>query len=130
MNGSDHDRVVTSGAWAGAMAAAAVLMWADNHMPYACAWLLNTAVVLGTAYGMARWKRAWYAWLCFWALAVICAAEGILKAATTLLDAPWSNATWVFAWLLVGCWYWLVRAPRRQPPAPRPGGPEHDGHSP
>jgi hypothetical protein len=114
---SDHGRVVTSGAWLASMAAALLLTWADGRMPYICAWLLNTAAVLGAAYGMARWKRAWYAWLCFWALAAVCALNGLLKAFTPLLDSQWSSATWILAWLIAGCWYWLIRAPRRRRPA-------------
>ena len=40
-----------------------------------------------------------------------------MRAATSWLDSPWSNAAWVCAWLLVAAFYWLIRAPRRQDPA-------------
>lgn len=93
------------------------LCWADAQMPYSFAWLLNTAAILGVAYAMARHKRAWWAWGCFWVLAAVCATEAILKAATPWLDSPWSNASWVCAWLLVGAWCWLVRIARRRLPA-------------
>jgi hypothetical protein len=98
---SDHERVVTSGAWLGAMAVAVFLCWAGAQVPYVCAWLINTAVILPATYAVARHKRVWYGWLCFWVLVVVCAAEGIMRAATSWLDSPWSNAARVCAWLLV-----------------------------
>jgi hypothetical protein len=115
---SDHERVITSGAWLGTAAFTGAMCWVSAHVPYFAAWLVNTAVIMGVSYAMARWKQAWYAWLCFWGLALACALNALLKAATTWLDNPWSNATWALAWLAVGSWYWLVRSPRRQPPAP------------
>lgn len=104
------------GAWCGAMAAAVAMTWLSAKVPYAVAWLVNSAVITGVSYAMARWKRAWYAWLAFWGIVAVCALNGLLKATTALLDSSWSGAAWLLAWAVVGCWYWLVRAPRRQPP--------------
>jgi hypothetical protein len=112
----DHGRIVTSGAWFGTLVVSALLSIADLHMPYILGWLLNTTVILGVSYVMARWKRAWYAWLAFWGLAATCLLCAILKAATPWLDGSWSSGTQAMAWLLVGCWYWLLRAPRKHPP--------------
>jgi apolipoprotein N-acyltransferase len=53
---SDHERVVTSGAWLGAMAVAVFLCWAGAQVPYVCAWLINTAVILPATYAVARHK--------------------------------------------------------------------------
>lgn len=115
---SDHDRIVSSGAWAGAFLFTVAMLWVSVKLPFALAWLINSAVVIGTSYLMARWKRAWYAWLCFWIIVGVCAANGLLKAATPWLDHPWSSASWIVAWVVVWSWYWLVRIPRRHPPAP------------
>ena len=114
---SDHERIVTSGAWWGTLAVTLAMMWLTTVVPYAVAWLVNSVVTIGVSYAMARWKRAWYGWLAFWGIVAVCALNGLLKAATTLLDAPWSGVTWILAWLLASSWYWLVRAPRRQSPA-------------
>lgn len=112
----DHGRVVTSGAWFGALIVSGLLAIADLHMPFVLGWLLNSSVILGVSYFMARWKRAWYAWACFYGLVAVCLLNGLLKAATPWLDGSWSAGTQTLAWLLVGCWYWLVRAPRKQLP--------------
>jgi hypothetical protein len=114
---SDHARVVTSGAWLGALLVCAFPGWADAQVPYVCAWLLNSAVILPATYAVARHKRVWYGWACFWVLAAVCAAAGIMRAATSWLDSPWSNAAWVCGWLFAWAFYWLIRAPRRQEPA-------------
>jgi hypothetical protein len=113
---TDHDRVITSGAWWATAAFTALMAWLSVKVPYIVAWTVNTAVVCGVSYGMARYKRAWYAWLSFGAIAAVCAANGILRAATPLLSNHWSAASWVLAWITVWSWYWLIRIPRRHPP--------------
>src|SRR5208282_1381611 len=92
------------------------MCWLSAKVPYIVAWLFNSAVTIGVSYAMARWKRVWYAWLSFWVIVAVCLTNGILKAATSLLDHPWSGASWIVAWVLVGSWYWLVRIPRLHPP--------------
>lgn len=114
----DHERIITSGAWFATLAVSSLLAIADAHMIYILGWLLNTTIILGVSYAMAKWKRAWFAWLAFWGLAAICVLCGILKAATPWLNGDWSGGTQAMAWLIVGCWYWLLRAPRLHPPAP------------
>ncbi len=114
---TDHGRVLDSGAFTGALIVSAFLAWADTKMPLLCAWLVNTAVILGVSWAMAAWKRAWYAWLAFWGMSVICVIDGCLDAVayrgTTAVAAVWPVAcAYVFIW------YWLVRSPRRQPPPP------------
>jgi hypothetical protein len=108
---TDHGRVVTSGAWIGAAAATAALGWLDMRMPAWCAFLLNWTVVLAVCYGMARWKRAWYAWLAFWGMAAICPVAGILQLAG-LMGGMSSAAVWWVASAMVFVWYWLIRMPR------------------
>ena len=85
--------------------------------PYLLAWTVNSSVTIGVSYAMARWKRAWYAWLSFWLIVAVSLANGLLKAATPWLDSPWSGASWVLALVIVWSWYWLVRIPRLQPAA-------------
>jgi len=115
-NQSDHERVASSGAWFGALAVSLAMVWVAAKVPYFVAWLLNSSITIGVSYVMARWKRAWYAWLCLWLIVAVSLANGILKAATPLLDNPWSSANWVLSWLIGWSWYWLVRIPRLHPP--------------
>lgn len=74
---SDHERVVTSGAWLGALLVCASLGWADQQIPVFCTWLMNTMVIMTVAYAMAAWKQVWYGWLANWGLAACCAADRI-----------------------------------------------------
>ena len=111
---SDHDRVLSSGAWLGAMAVMAACGWLDGHMPHACGFALNWAAVLAVCYGMAAWKRAWYAWAAFWAMAATCLVAGVLQLAGAMAG-PWSVACWCVASAMVFIWYWLIRMPRLQP---------------
>jgi hypothetical protein len=104
--------------WLAAFVVAALLAIADTHMPHILGWLLNSSVILGVSYAVARWKRALAAWACFYALAALCALNGILAVFTSWLDGTWSTGTQIMAWLLVGCWYWLLQAPRRHLPEP------------
>jgi hypothetical protein len=115
---ADHDRVVASGAWAGAIAVSALLAWADTKIPLLCGWLVNTAVVLSVCWLMAAWKRAWYAWLAFWGMVAICTADGCLDLAGAERGGLASGVVWLVAVIYVTCWYWLVRAPRQAPPEP------------
>jgi hypothetical protein len=108
---TDHDRVINSGAWLGAIAAMGALGWLDMRMPAWCAFLLNWTVVLAACYAMARWKRAWYAWLAFWGMAAVCLAAGILQLAG-LMGGMSSAAVWWVASAVVFIWYWLIRMPR------------------
>jgi hypothetical protein len=117
---SAHDQVVTSGAWWGTLAFTLAMIWVAAHVPWVVAWLANSAVTAGVSCAMARWKRAWYAWLAFWVIVAVSMLNGLLKAATPLLDSSWSAASWILAWIIVWAWYWLVRIPRRHPPAPGP----------
>jgi hypothetical protein len=113
---TDHDRVVTSGAWIGAIAGISGLGWLDTHIPAWCAFLLNWTVILAVCYGMARWKRAWYAWLALWGMAATCVLCGILQLAGAM-DSQWSAASWWTACLMAFIWYWLIRMPRLHPVA-------------
>ena len=111
---TDHDRVVTSGAWTGAILGMALVGWLDMHLPGLLAWALEWAVILGACYAMAAWKRAWYAWAAFWGMAALCPLAGILRLAGAL-DSAWSATAWWLACVMVFLWYWLVRIPRLQP---------------
>ena len=112
--GSDHGRVVTSGAWMGALAGTSLLGLADMRIPGWCAFLLNWTICLAVCYFMARWKRAWYAWAAFWGMAAVCLLAGILTLAG-LMHGQLSAASWWVACAMVFVWYWLVRIPRLQP---------------
>jgi hypothetical protein len=87
------------------------MIWVAAHVPYVVAWLANSAATAGVSYAMARWKRAWYAWLAFWVIVAVSVLNGLLKAATPWLDSPWSSASWVLAWIIVWAWYWHPPAP-------------------
>lgn len=56
-------------AWLYATTAASFLLWADSNLPTFGVWAVNRVVILGTAYGLARWKRTRLAWGMFWVLA-------------------------------------------------------------
>jgi len=117
---SDHGRVIESGAWAGALAGVALLGWAGSHLPHLAAFVLDWTVILAVCYGMAAWKRAWYAWLAWWGMAAACVSCGILQLAGAM-SGPWAGATWVMACVMVFIWYWLVRIPRKHPVVPDAG---------
>jgi hypothetical protein len=112
----DHRRTIESGAWIGAMVVAALLGMLDRHLPHLLAFAVNWLVVLAVCYGMALWKRAWYAWLAFWLMAAICPVSGILQLAGVMTTMS-SDAVWMVACAVVFAWYWLVRIPRKQPEA-------------
>jgi len=78
---SDHERVVSSGAWLGFGVGVGTLGWLDGHMPHVCAFLLNWMSVLAVCYFIAVWKRAWYAWVAFWGMAALCPIGGIMELA-------------------------------------------------
>jgi hypothetical protein len=114
---TDHDRVITSGAWLGFGLGVALLGWLDGHIPHLLGFLLNWTAVLAVCYAMAVWKRAWYAWAAFWGMAVLCVTGGIMQL-LGLLTSQWSTGSWVIGCTMVFVWYWLVRIPRLHPPAP------------
>ena len=111
---SDHDRVVTSGAWLGATAFTLVMCWADAHIPHLLAFALNWAVVLGTCYAMAVYKRRWYGWVAFWGMAAACAVSAILQLAG-FMHGLLPMAGLVMACVICFIWYWLIRMPRWRP---------------
>ena len=111
---TDHDRIITSGAWTGAIAGIAGMGWLETYLPHLAAFALSWAAVLGVCYAMACWKRAWYAWAAFWGMAATCVLCGILQLAGEM-RGPAPAASWGVACLMVFIWYWLVRMPRLQP---------------
>jgi hypothetical protein len=114
MAATDHDRVITSGAWLGAIAGMSALGWSDTRIPHLAGFALNWTVVLAVCYAVACWKRAWYGWVAFWGMAAVCAAAGILQLAG-LMTGESSTAVWCVAVAMVAIWYWLIRMPRLQP---------------
>ena len=112
---SDHDRVIGSGAWTALTVFALLMCWADARLPPWAAFLLTWALVLPVTFGMAAWKRAWYAWAAWWGLVALCAFTAVADLATGLLSRPFGLVSDVSAVVFVFLWYWLIRMPRRQP---------------
>ena len=115
---TDHERVASSGAWAGAALGMLLLMAADLYIPLWCAFALNWTVILGACGAIAVYKARWYGWLCFWGLAVTCLVTGVLKIAGAVDAQPISTAAMIAGGIIAFFYYWLVRMPRRQPEAP------------
>ena len=126
--GSDHDRVVGSGAWAGLFAFALVMCWADARLAPWAAFLLTWAAVLPVTFAMAVWKRAWYGWAAWWGLVGLCAFTAVADLATGLLARPFGLAADVSAVVFVFLWYWLIRMPRRRPAVAAAGSVSHVVH--
>lgn len=110
---SDHERVASSGAWLGFGLGVGALGILDTHMPHVCAFLLNWTFVLAACYFIAVWKRAWYAWVAFWGMAVLCPVGGIMELAGAL-SSQWSIGAWLLGCAMCFVWYWLIRMPRLQ----------------
>jgi hypothetical protein len=111
---SDHERVVTSGAWLGATLFLLLMCWADAHIPHLFAFALNWAVVLGVCYTMAVYKRRWYGWVAFWGMAAACATSAVLQLAG-FMHGLLPTAGLLMACVICFTWYWLIRMPRWQP---------------
>jgi hypothetical protein len=111
---TDHDRIVTSGAWTGAIVFMLAFGWLDTKMPAWAGFALDWTAILAVCYAMACWKRAWYAWAAFWGMAVTCLLCGALALAGVTSN-QWSAASWVLACVMVSIWYWLIRMPRKHP---------------
>ena len=110
-----HDELVTWLVIAALAVGAAVMWWWDNHLPGAVVAVLNPAVILVPSWLMARWKRAWYAWLAFWVLAGLYAVSAVVW-----LTAGWDPGSGLAAAggaAVLGVFAALIKMPRRQPPA-------------
>jgi hypothetical protein len=117
---SDHDRVLSSGAWFGLFAGSLVMCWIEYKMPAWAAYLLTWAVVLPVTWFMARWKDIWYAWITWWGLVALCVAHGFIELLTPWFDGHYLTVgSLIFGQVFVGLWYWMIRIPRKQP-APQP----------
>jgi hypothetical protein len=111
---TDHDRVITSGAWTGAIVFMSALGWLDTKMPTWAGFALNWTSVTGVCFAMAAWKRAWYAWLAAGAMAFLCPVAVILQL-TGVTTGVSSTGVWLLASAMVFIWYWLIRMPRKHP---------------
>jgi hypothetical protein len=110
-----HDELVTWLVIAALAIGAAVMWWWDNHLPQAVVGVLNPVVILVPSWLMARWKRAWYAWLAFWVLAGLYAVSAVVW-----LTGGWypgSGLAVAGGVAVLGVFAVLIKMPRRQPPA-------------
>ena len=110
-----HDELITWLVIAAIAIGAAVMWWWDNHLPRAVTGVLNPALILVPSWLMARWKRAWYAWLAFWVLAGLYAVSAVVW-----LTAGWDSGSGLAAAggaAVLGVFAALIKMPRRQPPA-------------
>lgn len=108
-------RVPSTGALVASAAGMGVLVIADTRLPYLGAWALNTTVILGVSWGIAKYKRNRAAWGCFAGLAAVCAMDPFLALAGLMgVASPVCLAVIVAA---VSVWYWLLRFGKVRPPA-------------
>ena len=117
---------------AGVTAATMILWWVDYHAPAIVVWFANRVAVLGSAYGMAWWKRAWYAWAVFWVLAAMQFAGFILDLldgfARDSVNSPVSTFSAMAGLFVLGLLYLLGRLPRRRAAASAQAAVSHVVH--
>lgn len=110
-----ESRSPSTGALVASFAGMLVLVIADTRLPYLGKWALNTTVILGVSWGIAKYKRNRAAWGCFAGLAAVCAMDPFLALAGLMgVASPVCLAVVVAA---VSVWYWLLRFGKVRPPA-------------
>lgn len=110
---SDHDRVLSSGAWFGAFVFACLMGWIDAQVPRWAGFLVTWTVIIAVFYAIARYKRAWYAWLSLYAtmaLFLVCITLNLIG----VLNNNLSFASFVVAGIGLFIYYWLIRMPKLQ----------------
>jgi len=112
--GNEHWQAASAGAMMGSVAGCTVLGVIDAQLPELAAWVINTVAIMAVCWAMAAWKRAWYSWLLFWGMSVVCLSDQIVYwAGASINRSATSAAGWFVVWAYGICWYWLIRSPRR-----------------
>jgi hypothetical protein len=116
---SDHDRVVSCGAWFALIPIMLILGLIDKQVPQVAGWLLDWAIFLAVTVVIARWKRSPVAYAACAGMVAVSVFSAIYKTTFWSRGMVITQPDWYGGLGIMFCWYWLIRSGRKvQAPVP------------